>query len=182
MHSYLIIGDNVTALQEKLGATTLEFPLQKINDARELGKLVRLSFSKPTLIVCRNIHEATEEALNAFLKNLEEPQENIYFALTSPSLSLVLPTIVSRCQIIRNKKSETFEKPDFIEMNNMQKIDFVSKIKDRGEAIKLVKDLINYLHQEKDFKNMELLLKTHTRLNASGNVNLQLSNLAINYK
>ena len=89
-------------LAKKLHAKILEFPLSKIDDVRSLNNLIRLSFDEPTLVVSENIHEATEEALNAFLKNLEEPQENIYFVLTAPSTRKVLPTIVSRCEIVKS--------------------------------------------------------------------------------
>ena len=107
MHAFLIIGtsepeETISGLADKLHTKTMEFPLLKIEDARNLNSLLRLSFDEPTLIVVPNIHEATEEAVNAFLKNLEEPQENVFFALTAPSLKKVLPTIVSRCQIIKS--------------------------------------------------------------------------------
>lgn len=41
------------------------------------------------------------EAANAFLKLLEEPPDNVMFILTSSRESRLLPTIVSRCQILR---------------------------------------------------------------------------------
>lgn len=190
MHAFLINSPakqdlalpETNKLAERLQAKILEFPIQKIEDARNLNKLLRLSFNEKTLIVCRDIQNATEEALNAFLKNLEEPQENIYFALTTTNISQVLPTIVSRCQIIKGERIDLKVKSEFLDMNKTQRLDFVSKIKERDIAINFVTDLIYYLHSEKIFDNMELLLKTRTRLNASGNVNLQLSNLAINYK
>src|SRR4030065_2729676 len=97
MHAYLLVGqDNsnlknkISNLAKKLHAKIMEFPLSKIDDTRSLNNLIRLSFSEPTLIVCSNIHEAGDEALNALLKNLEEPQENIYFDLTAPSARSVL--------------------------------------------------------------------------------------------
>ena len=107
MHAYLLISQNsnlkpqIDDLAKKLHAKIMDFPLVKIEDVRNLNNLIRLSFAEPTLIVSENIHEAGEEALNAFLKNLEEPQENIYFVLTAPSVRKVLPTIVSRCQIVK---------------------------------------------------------------------------------
>src|SRR5690625_7732943 len=42
-----------------------------------------------------------KEAVNAFLKLLEEPSENVMFILTSSRPEQLLPTIVSRCQEIR---------------------------------------------------------------------------------
>ena len=199
MHAYLFVGREITndksqiaKLAEKLHAKIMEFPLVKIDDVRSLNNLIRLSFNQPTLIVCQNIHEAGEEALNAFLKNLEEPQENIYFALTAPSTRKVLPTIVSRCQIIRIRNEELRIKNDgteeFIKLSTGQKLAFVDKIKDREKAIELAESLVNFLHSQlhlekidysKVTKNLEIAGQTLANLKANGNISLQLTNLSI---
>ena len=199
MHAYLFVGREITNdksqianLAEKLHAKIMEFPLVKIDDVRSLNNLIRLSFNQPTLIVCQNIHEAGEEALNAFLKNLEEPQENIYFALTAPSTRKVLPTIVSRCQIIRIRNEELRIKNDgteeFIKLSTGQKLAFVDKIKDREKAIELAESLVNFLHSQhhlekidysKVTKNLEIAGQTLANLKANGNISLQLTNLSI---
>src|SRR3989344_6660979 len=108
MHAYLVIGHEsqelereVSNLVKTLGVSSFEFPISKINEVRELTKFLKLSFDKPRVILIRNIETATEEALNAFLKTLEEPQKNVKFLLTSTSEHKLLPTVVSRCQIIR---------------------------------------------------------------------------------
>ena len=193
MHAFLIIGNNNEELKvkseelaKKLGAKILNFPIVKIEDTRNLNNLIRLSFSEPTLIVSENINEATDEALNAFLKNLEEPQPNIYFVLTAPSERKVLPTIVSRCQIIKstnkqiNKLANEEELEQFLEMTSSQRLALFDKMKDRGKAIEFIESLIFFLHNKGDLKNMEILLKTRTCLKANGNVNLHLTNLTIN--
>lgn len=193
MHAFLIIGNNIGCvdneideLSNKLGAKIMPYEVSKVEDIRELNKFLRLSINEKTLIVIRDIEKATVEALNAFLKNLEEPQENLYFALTASSLRKVLPTIVSRCQIIRLKNEKrVIENEDqikeFLILNIGQRLSFFDKIKDRGEAISFVENLIYYLHEKSELTNMEVLNKTYTRLKANGNVNLHLSNLAINY-
>src|SRR3989304_1356008 len=106
MHAFLIIGSEkenlpikVRELAESKCKSVFEFPILKIADVRILNKFLKLSFSKKTAILINNIEEATLEALNAFLKNLEEPQENITFFLTSFSENKVIPTITSRCQV-----------------------------------------------------------------------------------
>lgn len=206
MHAYLIIGresdvlqQTIATLADKLDAKILEFPLNKIDDVRNLNNLIRLSFEDPTLIVSKNIHEAGEEALNAFLKNLEEPQENIYFALTAPSIRKVLPTIVSRCQIIKTKNKEINEMGSedeeetgkFLKMTTGEKLNFIDKIKDREKAIELAENTVYLLHSKLHSdqvkysvtaKNIEEATKTLTRLKGNGNVNLQLTNLSINLK
>ncbi len=46
-------------------------------------------------------HRLTEEAANALLKALEEPSRRARFLLTTSRLADCLPTIVSRCQLLR---------------------------------------------------------------------------------
>lgn len=199
MHAYIVIGNStkykvqrVQKLAQKLKVKPLEFPLVKIEDTRELNKFTALKLDKPTAIIINSIDRATEEAQNAFLKNLEEPQENLFYILTATNLAKILPTIVSRCQIIKmpnakcqmpNENSETF-----IKLSVGEKLAFCDKIKDRGEAKEWVGDLVNFLHEQllqennplNTAKNLEVCLASLNNLEANGNVNLQLSNLVIN--
>ncbi len=46
-------------------------------------------------------HEATISAANALLKTLEEPAAKVVLLLTARSVESVLPTIASRCEILR---------------------------------------------------------------------------------
>lgn len=187
MHAFLIIGKtDGKDLAKKLQAKILPYTINKIEDVRNLNNFTRLSVAEKTLIFVENINEATPEALNAFLKNLEEPQENLFYALTSPSVRKVMPTVVSRCQIIKIKNgihdiSNEKEIEEFLSFSVGQRLAFFDKIRDRNEALAFVESLIYYFHEKRDLTNMELLLKTLTRLKANGNVNLQLSYLAIKY-
>ena len=55
------------------------------------------------------VENMTKEAINALLKYLEEPNENVYAILTTKNVNQVLSTIVSRCQnlkIISENKNE----------------------------------------------------------------------------
>jgi len=47
------------------------------------------------------VQRMTEEAQNAFLKTLEEPPDDTLLVLTATNLSRLLPTIISRCQVMR---------------------------------------------------------------------------------
>lgn len=186
MHAFLLIGNPIDNQElitksEELKAKMLKFPIKKVKDVRDLNNLIRLHFHEKTLIVCENIEEATEEALNAFLKNLEEPQENIYFALTASSTKKVLPTIVSRCQVIKVQstesrvQSERIEK--FLKLNANEKLTFIDQIKDKQTAIKFVEDLIFFERERENYQNMEIYLLAYRNLKANGNINLQLSNM-----
>jgi len=199
MHAYLIVGDSeqCTAesekLAQKLKVKVWEFPLNKIEDTRQLGKFTALKLAEPTAIIINSIDQATEEAQNAFLKNLEEPQENLYYILTAKSAALVMPTIVSRCQVIKTNNSKLITQnqnsklDNFLKLTTGEKLALVDKIKDRGEAKDFVQDLIYYLHdilintesREKTGKNLEISVKTLNNLEANGNVALQLANWVI---
>jgi DNA polymerase III gamma/tau subunit len=201
MHAYLLIGQTTDNLQlttenlaKKLKAKIMEFPLKKIDDVRALNSFTSLAVSQPTAILINSIEEATTEAMNAFLKNLEEPQDNLYYILTTSSLAAVLPTIVSRCEIIKlkNGRNEEIKNGDLEKFFNKsvgEKLAYTDKIKDRGEAINFVQELIFYLHNllqktKENYieiaKNLRNLSRTLTYLKANGNVNLQLTRMIIN--
>jgi DNA polymerase-3 subunit delta' len=53
------------------------------------------------VIIISEIERMRKEASNAFLKMLEEPPEGVMFILTTDNANMLLPTIISRCQLIR---------------------------------------------------------------------------------
>ncbi len=200
MHSFLVVGTNkegvdkeIIRLTKKLKASTFEFELSKIGHAKNLNKFVRLKAGHPTAILIRGIDKATTEASNAFLKSLEEPQENIYYILVAKSEHSILPTILSRCQIVRaNAKTQVLQKglaKEFVKMTTGEKLAHVSLVKKREDAIEFVENLILVAHSYLHAKN----LKNHTKvagfiensqetllaLKANGNVSLQLANFVL---
>ena len=75
----------------------------KIGDIRHvLGRIALRPYSaRVQVALLENVERMTEEAANSLLKSLEEPTGFTCFLLTTDRLSHCLPTIVSRCQIIR---------------------------------------------------------------------------------
>ncbi len=75
------------------------------------------------VVILRRFEEANEEASNAFLKTLEEPPSHVQIVLTARDASLLLPTIISRCQVLalRPVPVETIESA-LIEKWNVDKI------------------------------------------------------------
>lgn len=68
-------------------------------------KIVDESFIKPIfadkkIFIISSIDNSTEEAQNKLLKSLEEPNECVYYILTTSNIEKVLPTIRSRCNKI----------------------------------------------------------------------------------
>lgn len=173
MHAFLLINSDPVDFAKKQNAKIIPFTLQKIEDSKELKKLVKFSFSEKTAIVINDIDQATTETANAFLKNLEEPTKNIIYILTTKNLSGVLPTIISRCEIIRVQGLGIRVQKEKLNYKD------ALNIKDRDEAIKFVEDLLLIDHQNKVFNNMENYLKTIRGLKLNGNVSLQLANLVV---
>ncbi len=67
------------------------------------------------IIIIENAEKMTHDAQDAFLKTLEEPPANTVFILLAENHNLLLPTIVSRCQIYQFKPVDMKEMKDFIE-------------------------------------------------------------------
>ena len=74
----------------------------KIDRVRELCR--SLSYppyeSALRIVVIEDVHAMTTEAANSLLKTLEEPPENNLLILTAEASRELLPTIVSRCQVV----------------------------------------------------------------------------------
>jgi DNA polymerase III subunit delta' len=83
-------------------ANDVEKRILKIDQIRAIQHTVsRAPFEgRWKIIVLRRFEEANEEAANAFLKTLEEPPRHTRIILTARDPSVVLPTIVSRCQVL----------------------------------------------------------------------------------
>ena len=74
----------------------------KIDRIRELCR--SLAFppyeSEMRVVIIEDVHTMTPEAANSLLKTLEEPPEKNLLILTAESSRELLPTIVSRCQVV----------------------------------------------------------------------------------
>lgn len=201
MHAYLLIGknqglikDEVENIVKRLDAKYYYQDLTKIKHVRELKQYIKLKVDEPTAIVSENIESASTEALNAFLKMLEEPQKDLYFILTTTNIHKITPTVQSRCQIIKLKNEykydeELIEKYEQLMANSISdKFTLINEYKSREDAIHLISNFIIWLYSlyKNDLTNTDLLntisLSENTLLNLkrNGNVKLQLTNLLIN--
>jgi DNA polymerase-3 subunit delta' len=66
------------------------------------------------VIVIENAEKMTNDAQDAFLKTLEEPAENTVFILLAENQNLLLPTVISRCQVFQFKPIDMDEMKEFI--------------------------------------------------------------------
>jgi len=77
-----------------------EFPISLM---RELchGFSLKTARGKGKVVLIDDADDLNEESANCFLKTLEEPPSRSVLILISSSLDRQLPTVVSRCQVIR---------------------------------------------------------------------------------
>lgn len=90
--------------------------------------------------IINNAENMTKEAINALLKYLEEPNDNVYAILTTKNVNQVLQTIISRCQnlkIVPENKTE-----------------LISLIKNDKIPKKYLEILINFSLEENEIKNL----------------------------
>lgn len=81
---------------EEIGGTL------KVDQIRQLQRQLALTpfEGRFRVALLLRFHEATDEAANALLKTLEEPADNVILLLTARSIESLLPTIVSRCEVV----------------------------------------------------------------------------------
>jgi DNA polymerase-3 subunit delta' len=75
----------------------------RVDQVRELQRMLALApyEARWRIALMLRFHEATPSASNALLKTLEEPSDRVVLLLTARTVEELLPTIVSRCEILR---------------------------------------------------------------------------------
>ena len=201
MHSYLVCGGSeqeidktIDKIVSSLKGDSYEYQIIKISDVRELSAFTKLKVDRPTCIIIKRVDEASVPAMNAYLKNLEEPQEYITFVLTADSVHKVLPTIVSRCQIInlvtKNHLDEITKKniEKFLLSDTSYKLSLTNSIKKKSDATAFTKNILIFAHQnlllaEANYlawiKIINRAKTTYSNLSANANVGLALTNLVL---
>ena len=129
---------------------------------------------KAKIYIIENIEYSTKEAMNTLLKMLEEPNEGVYALFTTKNINRVLPTIISRCQVIDiqpDSKESIAEQliNDNIHNDAANVLAFLAA--DVDEAKKLYDDRFNYMYlqvinfiEDLYFKRNNLIINTQTNL------------------
>lgn len=114
----LIVGGSLEARDMKLAAFLEDKRvLEKLEGAKEAIKLeevrhllehlsLKFNVSDNVALVIAEAQELTLVAQNALLKSLEELPETVSFFLTADRETSLLPTITSRCRLIKIKDEE----------------------------------------------------------------------------
>lgn len=87
-----------------------------------IDELISDIYKKPyessrKIFIINNAHLMTVQAANTFLKTLEEPPKDTIIILLTTNINLLLPTIVSRCQVIKFKNISTKEIQKYLTKN-----------------------------------------------------------------
>lgn len=148
------------------------------------------------IAVIHNAQMLTIEAQNSILKELEEPNTGCFTVLSTNNHNLLLPTVLSRCELIQdlsNYQDISGENLlNFSKVEQFKYIELILSIKDkvvRNERIKkVIKDLL--LDLERDLlsdknnltirKNIELAEQTYNMITSNTSKRLALENLIIN--
>lgn len=94
-----------------------------IDEIRHLQKTVSLKpfQDQQKTVLIKEAQALTIEAQNSLLKTLEEPPSDTIIILTAPDTSALLPTVVSRCQIVAlaSKKAAILDNEEEKELSNL---------------------------------------------------------------
>ena len=108
--------------------------------------------SKGRVVVLEDAANLTIEAQNALLKTIEELPKHALFILGADSDAKLLPTAVSRCQIVRVQGTGYRVQPEdytedikkLLSASIEERFEYIEKLKDRKEFLHF---LIRYFHQ-----------------------------------
>ncbi len=159
------IADEINKLKKKYTVSVFNLhevipsPSIGIEEVRNIQKIfsVKPYGEKNRLVILYQMEKATVEAQNALLKILEEPPNDTYLLLTAGNKENLLPTILSRCQVIKQlnaagdlsnfDKTEKFLKNIFTATSGKRIILAAETVKTKEEGIGLLADIINFLEK-----------------------------------
>ncbi len=165
MHSYIISGS--TSTTREIEALSLckrwnihPFDIIRIeNEESSVGiAQIRAFISSLQLKPSQSLLHAgfipqgellTTAAQQALLKTLEEPPESVRIIISVPNISLMLPTIVSRCQVISMSSTDIFSDQEldtaWETIVNLQKASIGQRVTICGNLGKTKEELSTFL-------------------------------------
>jgi len=217
VHSYVIVTNDKSRLNDKL-SELIPFEDHEsspdflrldeegslgIDAIRDVQKFLSLKPYKESVKVVHVLEAGrlTPPAQQAFLKTLEEPPDNSLLILSLVNESLLLPTIISRCEVIRLTPDNGKEELDRKKREEISKL--ISEVVSLGvgdralkaqeyafpktKALDFLSDLIAYFRAELKnnpnkncLHNLKLANKAHDRLVKNVDPRLTLEHLFIN--
>lgn len=210
MQSFIIVGSDqdaqtyLSSFYEEKGIDVFDrmivTPQETSFGIAQVRKIQEVLYLKPAkgktkIVVIEKADTATNEAQNALLKILEEPPPSTFIFLIAKTLDRFLPTVLSRCTVIKIKpviKTDAIDiKPTHqlafhpwgVKLKNgsiSEKLKTAQDIsKDKEEALSFLESVIlslrtSLLKGEGDLSAIKKLQYTHTLLHTT-NVNVRLA-------
>lgn len=182
MQTFLILSENQDFIDQTLNKFILKnsvsmFDILDFKSAEKIGiddirEIIRQSIKYPfkgkyKITVIRNFEFSTIEAQNSILKFLEEQPEFLTIFLISKNSQNILPTVLSRTQILKTRKIKPQEKLDLEILINgsiSEKLNYIqnnitTKEHARIFIVNLLETLEYYLLNLDDLNKSELTRK-----------------------
>lgn len=134
-HAYILEGGFPCASEDfikthrggKDAIFLIERDILRIEDVRELSAQATRKQDVRTILILR-AHSILHEAQNALLKALEEPSEGVIYLLHIRTSYALIPTLVSRCQILHAGRGmkEQEETNLFLSLSPIKRLAYIS--------------------------------------------------------
>lgn len=143
---------NISDIENNISVRILK-PIDNLIDKDQILELqdflMTMSFDGSyKLFFILNAGLMNEQSVNKLLKVIEEPNDKVVGFIISDNSSELLPTLVSRCQILKNNSNDDIDLVDdelFNKICNFKNFSFDEYIKLKIVVVKLDKSVINNL-------------------------------------
>lgn len=143
---------NISDIENNISVRILK-PIDNLIDKDQILELqdflMTMSFDGSyKLFFILNAGSMNEQSVNKLLKVIEEPNDKVVGFIISDNSSELLPTLVSRCQILKNNSNDDIDLVDdelFNKICNFKNFSFDEYIKFKIVVVKLDKSVINNL-------------------------------------
>lgn len=147
-HAYIVVGDLETSRSSLINSlkergidtqgnsdfTVEAYGTFLIDNVVELkSRALNLSQTSSGKYFIISTQSITREAQNALLKILEEPNQKTFFFICIPRIEGILPTIISRVQVIKNINTTHLDLSEFFSYSTAKKLEYIKKMLDSHE-------------------------------------------------
>lgn len=176
---------NITQEIQEVNINVISKPSEKESiGIGEVNELVQWAYRKNDqlrLLILEKAEILTDQAQNSLLKLIEEPPENILIVLVTANPNQILPTILSRCMVIKGVDVDSikFDKKvivNFINANYLERSRIIDKmISDdmkRNSAGEFIEEILKLKLENKDVKNIEEIENVYRGIKRGVNLKL----------
>ncbi len=111
---------------------------------------------KKKIYIIKSAEKMNVQTANSLLKFLEEPIDDIIAILVTNNINLILPTIISRCQVIKLNKKNFFDSTIENFSSLLKRFQIFLSLEEKEKFINDVVNFINYLEKN----GIDLLIYT----------------------